>query len=810
MRAFVPLTVWALATLARSGNAAPTPAVSPTSPAPATRQIIVQIAPETGTLRFATRRAALESRLASLGLRVAGALEDGLPAARGDLARSFASDAAARVFGLDARRVLLLEAPDPASAAAALLVLASDPEIEWAEPNQDRAPAFTRLGAGFPNDPLFRDTRQWGLRNVGPGGAYGGVAGADVHALEAWGWSTGSNDLLLAVADTGIDPDHPDLAARLPDGRSRVTLAMNVTSDPSRAVYDSIGHGTAITGVMAALTNNGAHHDSLGAAGVCGGDGAGNFGCRIVPIKISRDHAGSATAYDLSRAILYATRVGARALNLSFGGFSASRLERLALHEAITHGCVVVAAAGNAGNLGDGTTAFYPAAYAGEGLCVQVGASDRFDHRVDWSSHGPGLDLLAPGVDVWTTIMTYPTWSGALFDGYVAGSGTSFSAPFATGAVGLLASMRPELIDTDYQHVLRESADDVGAPGVDGETGWGRLNVARALASVAPRFGIWHDEVVAQTVTARGTDTLRVEEGGFGNLERARVSPLAELLELTATVAIPDSFLDSVRVWPRVGGTTTIVGDFRLPYFAPWSRVTNLEATSFTLRGYLYQLENCLYCTAPEDAWLPLPPDQARFGFTVIGRVDRPPLVTLAAPGPRVSAAGDDTLEIAWTATDPDQVSAIEIAWIDAGGGRTRVARLPGTATRARIPTRCSLTGTATVEVTAIDEHGRHHDRASASRTVRAAAGPCAEAEPFEASPNPFRGSTTIAASGATRLTIVDVGGRVVRRLEAPRAENRYVWDGRDSRGKRVEPGLYFVRRQGAAGTSERKVIKLD
>src|SRR4029077_4412110 len=123
------------------------------------------------------------------------------------------------------------------------------------------------------------------------------------------------------------------------------------------------------------------------------------------------------------------------------------------------------------------------------------GATDPRDDRAIFSSYGPGLDLLAPGVNIWTTFMTYPSARGAVYDGYVAGSGTSFATPFVTGTVGLLAALRPELCDTDFQQVLRESADDIGASGVDAETGWGRLDAARALASVAPAFGVWHDEV---------------------------------------------------------------------------------------------------------------------------------------------------------------------------------------------------------------------------------------------------------------------------------------------------------------------------
>ena len=416
-------------------------------------------------------------------------------------------------FALDPARIWLLEAPDSATAAAALETLLADPGVEWAEPNRVRELAALRLDLPVPDDPLLRDGRQWGLRNLGPASPWGGVAGADIRALEAWARSAGSNDVLLAVADTGIDPAHPDLAATLPDGSPRIVHAVNLTGlEPADAIADSFYHGTGVAGVMAARTNDGPHFDSLGMAGVCGGDGRGNFGCRLVPIKISPRHSGYATSYAISAAMLYATAVGARAMNLSYAGDGPSRLERLAMHWAIARGCVVVAAAGNSGYPG-GPSVQYPAAYAADGLGIQVGATDRFDQRASWSSYGPDMDLMAPGVDIWTTYMTYPNAVGTSYPGYVAASGTSFAAPFVTGAVGLLAAARPELTDVDFKHVLRESAHDIGDPGVDAKTGWGRLDAAAALEAVGPAIGIWHDEVAGQSFRALGFDTLHDRRG---------------------------------------------------------------------------------------------------------------------------------------------------------------------------------------------------------------------------------------------------------------------------------------------------------
>lgn len=555
------------------------------------------------------------ARADALGLRHAGELSAGLalpPAAAHDR------------FVLDAARVVRLVARDPAAANAALHALAADPAVAWVEANAAREAAVVRLEATFPDDPLYRAGRQWGLSDDG------GRAG--VRAREAWAASVGANALRLALADTGIDPAQPDLGGAMPDGGPRIVDGVNVTETMPRSnVADSIGHGTAVAGVMAARTNDGAHFDSLGVAGVCGGDGAGNAGCRIVPIRITPDRATTATAWDVSRAILHATATGARAMNLSFAGGAPSRLERLAMRHAIAHGCVVVAAAGNRG-ASNGAAPQYPAAYAAEGLCIQVGASDAQGARAAFSSHGPGLDVLAPGVDVWTTSITYANAYATAWPGVVIASGTSIAAPFATGAVGLLAAARPALGDVDFQHLLRATARDVGPPGDDAEHGAGLLDAAAALAAVRPEVGLWRDEIAVQAVRALDEDTLIVEPGGEGALAGWRGAYPARRFEALATVALPDSFVAVEHVWARLVGTSTARGDFRLDGVVPWAEAS-VEGRRLALRGYLYRtLEG-------DGVELPVPFDQARIGFTVIGSVDRTPAPPPAAPRPALTAA---------------------------------------------------------------------------------------------------------------------------------------------------------------------------
>ena len=588
--------------------------------------------PRAGAVRALAPDAALiaaaATRLAALGLRVDRALLDALPAP------SAAARPAAATFDAGFDRVVLIAAADSVAADAARAALVSSGLADWAEPLRTRRAAIVSLAAlpaaparaalldSLPDDPLLRQGLQWGLDHVvGPGGGFGGVSRADVHAPEGWAQSVGSDAVLLACADTGIDPNHPELAGTMFDGSARIVDALNVTGEPVSAVTDSFAHGTLAAGVMAARTNDGVEYMGRGVAGVCGGDGVTTAGCHIVPIKIAPGHSGEATSFDIARAAIYAADVGARAMNLSFGGGGASQLERDALEYALVRGCVVVAAAGNNGGAPNETSPVYPAAYAADGLCIQAGASDTTDARAGFSSFGPGLDLLAPGVSIWTTYMTYPSYYGYSYGGYVAASGTSFAAPFVSGAVGLLAARRPELTDTDFQHVLRVSADDVGAAGVDAQTGWGRLDLGRALAAVHPGIGIWHDEVAADSVVADTTAaTLTIGERGPGTLDRFSGSVAATRFAAYATVTLPDSFVDSVRVWPRVGGTFAARGDYQLPYFAPTAQVVAITPRSFTLRGWLYRADGDTCASCPEP-WIPLPPEYVRFGFTVLGVV---------------------------------------------------------------------------------------------------------------------------------------------------------------------------------------------
>ncbi|MFI5370494.1 MAG: S8 family serine peptidase [Candidatus Eisenbacteria bacterium] len=599
---------------------------------------------------------------------------------------------------LDRTRVWMLDLADSAETTVALATLASDPAVAWAERDQPREPCVWRGArtahplppiatgttgdasvASTPLDPLLDDGRQWGLDNRGADGPAGGLLHADIHAPGAWSWSRGGADVWLAVADTGVDPAHPDLAGTLDGGDPRIVFGFDATLTPGQGPDDSLGHGTRVAGVMAARTGDGAHYDSLGIAGVCGGDGDANPGCRLIPVRICPGHSGVAHASDEARGIAWAVDHGARVINLSFAATAPSTLERLAVLDALARGTLVVCAAGNRGLDRPGLP-MYPAALAGDGLCMSVGASDAWDRRVEWSSDGAWLDLVAPGVDIWSTALTHPDAFGIPGARYAADSGTSFAAPFASGTAGLMLALRPDLDAADLAPLMRANADDIGAPGPDSLTGAGRLDAWGTLADLAPGDACIHG-VAAPIVTTVEHDTLALGESGQPLMDALGRRAAVARVTVTATIAVPDSLLAPVRAWVRVAASTTMRPARTLPWVSPWADVTSLTADVLTLSGTLYRIEDARLdpgaITDTMQLWLPVPPERARIAYTLWGRVH--PVPTAAGPGsgagpraPRIAAVPNPFATTTRLVGRPGDT----IELFDTTGRRVRVLRL--------------------------------------------------------------------------------------------------------------------------------------
>jgi thermitase len=324
------------------------------------------------------------------------------------------------------------------------------PWVEYSEPN------YIVRAAMVPDDPLYPTRQAW----------YYDI----INAPAAWDIERGRPAIIVAVLDTGLELDHPDLEFKVWTNAREVGngidddkngciddvhgcnfVALPPSSDPS----DDHGHGTMVAGIVGASSNNG-----LGVAGTA-------WGVTLLPVKVL-DSTGAGTASDVAQGIVYAAKSGARVINLSMARPSPSRALEEAVKEAHnTFGVILVAASGNDGQEGVG----YPAAYPG---VIAVSASDHSDpnSRASFSNWGPEVNVAAPGVDVFST---------HLGGGYATGEGTSFATAFVSGLVALLLSQDSSRSDDDIRALLRISSDDLP----DGDTpywdGWGRLNMGKAL-----------------------------------------------------------------------------------------------------------------------------------------------------------------------------------------------------------------------------------------------------------------------------------------------------------------------------------------
>lgn len=285
------------------------------------------------------------------------------------------------------------------------------------------------------NDPLYVGGNQWHLQAV--------------RAAEAWAITTGSPEVVVAVVDTGIDPEQPDLAGKVIGGYDFVNERF--------ALGDDIGHGTAVASFITANTG-----DGKGLAGLAPG-------VRLLSFKSFGPFGG--TNFDVARGIIAAADAGARVINGSFGGGRPSRIVTEALAYAARKGAVTVVASGNGGS----SQPSYPAAGP---YVIAVGATDRNDRPTDFSQWGPHVSVVAPGGGV----------LGALAGGdQEVTNGTSFATPIAAGVVALMLSVNPALTAAEVQRILEGTADDIGPAGFDPKGGWGRVHAGRAVAAARDR-----------------------------------------------------------------------------------------------------------------------------------------------------------------------------------------------------------------------------------------------------------------------------------------------------------------------------------
>jgi subtilisin family serine protease len=347
----------------------------------------------------------------------------------------------------------------------------------------------------YPNDPLFHSQGsweqefddQWALKALR---VYTDVT----RSIEP---PEDQPPVVVAVIDTGLDYLHADFAAeqlwqnpeeernrRDDDSNDYVDdlIGWNFV-DNNNNPWDQSGHGTHISGIIAACTDNGV------------GISAVNPDAVVMPLKVA-NFVGQARSSMVASAIYYAVDNGARVINLSLGGELVTQAERGAAQYAHEQGVLIVVSAGNkgldAGQFG----------YAGLPHVLVVAASDLNGERAGFSNFGADVEVIAPGVDVlslrardtdFIALSNPPDYpEGAAFVGedeaYYRASGTSFAAAEVSGMASRIMTLRPELSADEVRRLLVQTALDVGTPGVDQRSGYGRVDLVRALGGKPDEF----------------------------------------------------------------------------------------------------------------------------------------------------------------------------------------------------------------------------------------------------------------------------------------------------------------------------------
>ncbi|MCP4262165.1 MAG: S8 family serine peptidase [Planctomycetes bacterium] len=347
--------------------------------------------------------------------------------------------------------------------------LNDDSEVEYAQPN------YVYQSCSDPNDPEYPDQYAHQL----------------IQMADAWDISTGSHDVVVAVMDTGVDVNHPDLKDNIwinpgeipnnevdddENGFVDDIHGWNFESDSNDVIPEAdfwsgiAGHGTNVAGVIAAVGNNG-----IGVSGI-------NWQCSIMALRLSI----YITSEEVAAALDYAAANGANVLNMSFGadefGPDGDLIVKEAIDNAFAQGILLTASAGNA----DTTKPHYPAGYYN---VMAVASTNGEDIKTGHSSFGTWVDITAPGTDIVTT---------DLGGEYIATAGTSFSSPYV-GAVGaLVMSHRPELTNVEVRAILENTTDPVYYGDIDpvqGYIGTGRVNAYEALSVADQRHPL--GEIVA-------------------------------------------------------------------------------------------------------------------------------------------------------------------------------------------------------------------------------------------------------------------------------------------------------------------------
>jgi hypothetical protein len=352
-------------------------------------------------------------------------------------------------------------------------------EVRYIQPNR-RVEIHAR-----PNDELLRYQTY-----LGP-----------IQAEKAWDTVTANRSITIAIVDTGVDLDHPDLKSNLVPGYNLI--------DEKKPPEDDHGHGTSVAGVIAAAGNN-----RSGIAGIL-------WNARIMPIK-ALEADGSGSEDRLGRGIKHAVDNGAKIVVLSLGLYKYSNYLQEIVDYAESKGVLLVAASGN-----DGEAVKYPAAYP---TVLAVGGVDEQKRTEPDSNRGPEIDLVAP----WRVYTT------ALGGGYDYNEGTSMAAPQAAAVAAMLLARHPDWTPAQLRSQLRHTAEDIGPPGWDPATGYGLLRADQALSMPYQADPFEPNDTRQQAKTFAIDRTLTAELNGAQDRDWYAI-PAPYDGELTITIRTPSA-----------------------------------------------------------------------------------------------------------------------------------------------------------------------------------------------------------------------------------------------------------------------------
>lgn len=359
-------------------------------------------------------------------------------------------------------RTYIVRVPPGTNLDSMIKKLKEDPNVENAEVDY-----FATMSV-VPNDAYY--PKQWGLQRI--------------KSEEAWELEKGSQDVIIAFVDTGVDQSHPDLVDKLVPGYDMVDLT---DVEPFEGciwegdIYtrdnnpeDENGHGTHCAGIAAASTNTG-----FGVAGVA-------WNCKIMPVRVLANIGcttaegtyvtGAGTFTDVADGIIWAADHGAHVVSMSLGGLVPNNVPppsvlKAAIDYANSRGCVLVAAMGNEGvNPEDYNYYAYPAAHP---QVLAVGAVGRNNRRVDFSNYGDYKHVMAPGVGILSTF---------ILSDYAEADGTSMATPFVSGLAALIKSANPHLNPEEIVETIRQTAESQSEYNI--EYGYGVVDARSAIKKI--------------------------------------------------------------------------------------------------------------------------------------------------------------------------------------------------------------------------------------------------------------------------------------------------------------------------------------